>query len=184
MFQTGAFPARQLAHDPGRSAEHQRAGRDFHALRHQRVGSDERLPAHHRAVQNHRAHANQHFIAYLAGVDNCRVAHGHVIAQPAGELVRQVQHRVVLDVGMVAHDDAVDVPAQNGVVPNTRISSQPDITQHHGAVGDVNSRSEARPFPQEGRELSFQFAHDRAYGAVAAGKTKKPPRIASRRFPP
>ena len=43
---------------------------------------------------------------------------GDVIAQHTFQFVGQVEDRIVLNVRVVADDDAVDVPAEHGVKPN------------------------------------------------------------------
>ena len=117
-FQFSAFLFCQLAHNFRRGAEDERAGWDFHSLRHERFRADDGLSADDCAVENHRAHAYQHFVADGAGVDNGAVANGDPVADEARKIVRKVQHGVVLDVRVVADDDAVDVAAQHRAIPN------------------------------------------------------------------
>ena len=94
------------------------------------------LFADDRAVQNHRAHAHQHFVADLAGVDNRAVADGDPVAEHAGEIVRQMQHGVVLHVGVVADDDAVDVAAQHRAVPDAGMRAERHVADDDGGFGD------------------------------------------------
>ena len=61
----------------------------------------------------------------------------------------------------MADDDAVDVAAENGVVPDARTISESDVAEHDGAGGDENAVAELWLSAQKAIELSFQFAHAR-----------------------
>ena len=63
-------------------------------------------------------HANQDLIANRAGVNDGGMTDGDVIAQETGKLVGQMQHGIVLDISVVADDDAVDVAPEDGIAPN------------------------------------------------------------------
>jgi len=116
------------------------------------------LPADDRAVQNHRAHADERFVADGAGVDDRAVADGDPVADEARRIVREVQHGVVLDVRVVADDDAVDVAAQHRAIPNAgKISNRHVADDGHG-FGDENILAERRFFAEKSVEL-FIHAH-------------------------
>jgi hypothetical protein len=158
-FQSGAFFLRQLADDFRRRAEDERAGRDFRSLRHERPRADERLFADDRAIQNHRAHADENFVADGAGMDNRAVADGDPVAQDARKIVRKMQHGVVLDVRVMADNDAVDVAAQHGAIPHARMRAERHIANDDGGFGDINALAELRGLAEKFVELPGQFVH-------------------------
>ena len=95
----------------------------------------------------------RHSSPIRAGVDNGRMADGHVTAHDARKIVGQMNDGVVLDVAVVADDDAVDVAAQDGVVPDAGAVAQGDIAHHHRAARDINIFAQDGLFAQERVEL-------------------------------
>ena len=158
-FQSGAFCLGQFADDFRRCAEDERAGRDFRSLRHERLRADERLPADDRAVQNHRAHADERLVADGAGVDDRAVTDGDPVADEARKIVREMQHGVVLDVRVVADDDAVDVAAQYRAIPHARMRAERHVTDDGGGLGYENIFAERRFFAEKFVQLLCQFVH-------------------------
>lgn len=158
-FEFGAFFGGEFANDFCRGAEDEGAGRNFGADCNQRVGPDEALVANSCAVQDRCTHANEDFVADSAGMNYGRVADGYVIADDAGIIVGEVEHGVVLDVGVVADDDAVDVTAGNGVVPDAGVVAEGDVTEDNSAFGDVNVFAEGWFFVEEGLKLFEEFVH-------------------------
>jgi hypothetical protein len=73
-------------------------------------GTDEAMLLHHRTVEHDRAHADQHRVLDLAGVDDRLVADGHVLADHGGEaaelgvraVMAHMHDAAVLDVGACA----------------------------------------------------------------------------------
>ena len=116
------------------------------------------IRAQFRAVQDHRSHADEAFVAHRAGVDNGAMADGDVIAHQAGQFIGQVEHGVVLDVGMVADDDAVDVAAQDGIIPDAGGRAERHVAQHHRAPGDIDVLAQHRFLAQESVELAAELA--------------------------
>ena len=143
-FKPGALFLCQFADDFRGCAQHERAGRDFRSLCDERFRADDGLFADDRAVQNHRAHAHETFIADFASVNNRAVADGDPVAEDARQIVREMQHGVVLDVGVVAHDDAVDVAAQHRAIPDAGMRAERDVTDDGGGFGDENIFAEFR----------------------------------------
>jgi len=143
----------------GGRAEDERARWNFRALGHQRPGAHDGLIADDGPVQDDRAHADEHFVAHGAGVNHRGVAHGNVVANDAGIVVGQMDHGVVLDVGMVAHHDAVDVAAQDGVVPHAGEILERHVAEHGGALGDVHIAAQLWFPAEESFELLFQSRH-------------------------
>jgi hypothetical protein len=72
-----------------------------------------------------------------------------------------MQHGVVLNVGMVADDDAVDVAAQHRAVPNTRMRPDGHVAQDDGSPGKVNTPVEFRLLAQERVKLLRGSLHAR-----------------------
>ena len=158
-FQSGAFCPRQLAHNFRRGAEDERAGRDFRSLRHQRLRADDGLFADDRAIQNHRAHADERFVADGAGVDDGGVADGDPVADDARKIVREVQHGVVLDIRVVADDDAVDVAAQHRAIPHAGMRAERHVANDDGGLGDEDIFAELRLPAEKFIELLCEFVH-------------------------
>ena len=128
-------------------------------LCHQRLRTDDGLFADHRAVQNHRAHADKNFIADFARVDNRAVADRHPVTEHARKIIREMQHRVVLHVRVMAHDDAIDVAAQHRAIPDTRMCAERHIADDRGAAGDENFFAELGLFAEKRVELFGEFVH-------------------------
>ena len=135
----------------------------FHAGRDDGLGSDEALLANRGSVENDRAHADEAFITDGAGVDDGAVADGHPVADETGEIIREVNHGVVLDVGVMTDDDAVDVAPEHGVVPDAGEISERHITEHDRAACEVNPPAERRRFAQKGVELLFELGLERVH---------------------
>jgi len=72
-----------------------------------------------------------------------------------------MKHAPILNVGMMPHDDAVDVGAQDRVVPNAGEIAEGDIAKDHRARGDENVSPEARLASQELFELLCDISHKR-----------------------
>ena len=172
-FQAGPLFGAECFDDfPGRT-KHERTGRDFHALRHQRVRTDEALLADFRAVQNDRAHADEAFVADGAGVNNGGVADGDKSSEDARKIIRQMHDGIVLNVAARADDDAIDVAAQNGVVPNADLVAQSDVAEDHRAFCDVNVFAERRFFAEIRFELLDQIGHGLVLMEVRFGSNAK-----------
>ena len=92
-------------------------------------------------------------------MENRAVANGDPVAEDAGQYVREVQHGVVLNVRVMADDDAVDVATQHGAIPHARMRAERHVAEHNGGPGNVNAFAEPWLFAQERVELFFCFAH-------------------------
>lgn len=86
-------------------------------MRDQGIGPNQAPFPDHGAVQNGCAHAHQNFIGDGAGMQDRSVPDGHEVAYQTWNLIGNVQHRVVLDVRVMPDDDAVDVTAENSIIP-------------------------------------------------------------------
>ena len=155
FLETDPFLPRQRADHFGRRTQHQGTGRNLSARRDQSACADERLLADHGAVKNGRSHANQNLIANRAGVNDGDMANSDVIAYDAGEIVRQMQDGIVLDVCMVADNNAVEVTPEHGVVPDAGVMTERDVAQHHRAPGNINAFAQGWLLQKESVELPF-----------------------------
>jgi hypothetical protein len=158
-FQSGTFFLRQFADNFRWRAQYERAGRNFRSLCYQRLRADERLLADDCAIEDHCAHADQRFVADGAGMDNRAMADRDPVADEARKIVREVQHGVVLDVRVMADNDAVDVAAQHRAMPHARMSAKRHIADDRGVFGDENIFAQRRFFAEEFVELRGQFVH-------------------------
>src|SRR5262245_19225419 len=81
------------------------------------------------------------------------------VAENTGEFIREMQHRVVLNVRVVPDRDAVDVAPNDGVVPDARIISQSNVAEHNRSFCDVHAFAEFRLSAEESVQLSFELIH-------------------------
>ena len=77
----------------------------------------------------------------------------------AREIVREMQHGVVLDVRVVADDDAVDVAAQHRAIPHAGMRAERHVAEDDGGLGEINALAELRLFAQERVELFHRVFH-------------------------
>lgn len=124
------------------------------------MSADEALFADNGAIENGRTHADQNFITDRAGMDYGGVTDGDVVADETGELVREVKNGIVLDVGMVADDDAVDVASNDGVIPDARVVAEGDVAEDDRAFGDINVLAKGGLFAKESFKLVQKFIHE------------------------
>ena len=85
---------------------------------HQCIGANDGLLADDRAIQNGSAHADETFVADGAPVHDRAMTDGHPVADDAGGLAVNVQHGVILHVGVMANLDTVDVATRHRAVPD------------------------------------------------------------------
>src|SRR6185437_13290314 len=81
------------------------------------------------------------------------------VAEHARKLVRQMQHGVVLNVRVMADNDAVDVAAQHRAIPHAGMRAERHVTDDHSGAGEINTPAELRPLAKKFIELRIQFAH-------------------------
>ena len=112
------------------------------------------------SVQNHRAHADKTFITDFACVDDRAVANGDPVAKETRKIVREVQHGIVLDIRVVADDDAVDVAAKHRAIPHAGMRAECDIADDSGSFGDENIFTELRRLAEKPIKLLCEFVHE------------------------
>ena len=115
----------------------------------QRIRADNGLRPNQRTIQNRRSHPDEAFVLNGAGVDDGGVTDGDVASEDARKIIGEMQDGVVLNVGVFADDDAVDVAAEDGVIPNTGMRAEGDITEDDGGAGDVDVRAEGGALAEE-----------------------------------
>lgn len=82
-----------------------------------------------------------------------------IVSQDTRIIIRKMQDGIVLNIGMVADDNPVDIAAHHGVVPDAGMIAQSDIAHHHGAFGDIDVFAQSRLFAQKCFELLNKFSH-------------------------
>ena len=92
-------------------------------------------------------------------MDDGAMANSHVIADNARILIGEVQHGVVLNVRVVADDDAIDVAAKDRVIPDAGIIPNRYVTHYDCALSDVNASAKSRLFQQKSFKLLDHICH-------------------------
>src|SRR5712672_930086 len=70
-----------------------------------------------------------------------------------------MNHRIVLDVAVIADLNAIDVSPHHGIVPDAGVIAQSHIAQHDRAARDVNSFPKSGLFTQIRLKLLLRFVH-------------------------
>src|SRR5438128_2497872 len=128
LFIEGKLPA-----DFRGRSEDERARRNFRPDRDERVRTEDGACADLYIIENNRAHPNKHFIVDFAGVHDSAVAHGNQLAYGRWIICVQVNNSIILNVRARSNDDAVDVAAQHGPVPNARFFCERDVANYRCA---------------------------------------------------
>jgi len=76
------------------------------------------------------------------------VSHRDPIADPAGKFVGQMDHRIVLNVGVMPNHDPLDVPAQDGIIPDAGMVTERHIPENHGCLCNVDPLAQHRLLAQ------------------------------------
>ena len=87
------------------------------------------------------------------------MANSDIIAHNTGEIVRQVQDGVVLDIRMVSDDNAVEVPPEHGVAPDAGVLTERDVAQHHRAPSDINAFAQGWASSEETCRVAVSLTH-------------------------
>src|SRR5712692_12097181 len=140
------FVERELSPDFCRRAKDERAGRNAHPESDEGVRADDGARADFSAVENNRAHADEDFIVDLAGVNDGAVANSDKLAYGRRITGVDVNHGVVLNIRTRPDDDAVDVAAQNGAVPDARFLFERNVADDGRAGDDPGAWMNGRPF--------------------------------------
>ena len=70
-----------------------------------------------------------------------------------------MQHGVVLNVRVVADDDAVDVAAQHRAIPDAGVRAERHVADDDGGLGEIDAFAELRFFAEKFIELLCEFVH-------------------------
>jgi hypothetical protein len=144
------------------------------------IGADDGLGTDDRAIEDGAVHADEAFIADAARVHHGAVAEGGPVANFAGVVVGKMDDSAVLDIGVMADLDEVDIAAQHGVEPHAGVIADRNIAHDNGGAGEVNAFAEGGLATEKLVELGIEFAHRRrvAGRAQVVGKNvrkKSPP---------
>src|SRR6185436_19515852 len=127
----GDLLVRHLAHGLGGHAHDQPARGHHLALRHHRAGADLGILLHHRPGEHHRPDADAHVVHDGAGMHHAAMPDGHAGPHDAGELGRDVEHGVVLDIGVAAQAHVVVlIAAQDAEGPDAGALLDGHIADH------------------------------------------------------
>lgn len=160
MGEACALRGGEGAHDFRRGAQNHGTGRDAGAWGDEGVGTDEALLADDGSVEEGGAHAHEAFVAHGAGMDVGGVADGDAAADDAWEVIGEVEDGVILDVGLLADLDAVDIPAQDGSVPDAGSVPEGDVAEDDGGACDIDMGAEA----WGGAEMPVELGEERIHG--------------------
>src|SRR5690606_18123389 len=105
---------------------------------------DDALVADLRAVQDDGAHADETLIAHHARVHDRAVAHGDVLADLRAVVIREMHHRVVLNVRTAADHDGVDVAPEHGAIPDAALVPQRDVPDDRRRSGHEDVAADPR----------------------------------------
>jgi hypothetical protein len=87
------------------------------------------------------------------------VTDGSVVSNQARERIRQMNDAIILDIGMVPHDDAIDIGPEHRVVPDTGVIPQGDVPDEHRAASDVGLLSQPWLAAQKLGKLFCDISH-------------------------
>ncbi len=111
---------------------------DNRFLREQGTGGDDGARSDDDAVEDDGAHADEAAGFNGAAVEDGVVAYGDIVANVDAVLFfHAVEDAVVLNVGIVADADLVDVAAENGVHPDAGVFTENDVADELSGVVDV-----------------------------------------------
>src|SRR5258708_6131450 len=118
----------QLAAELARRSHPQRSRLNNRLLRNQSTRANDRTGADHRAIQNDRPHADQALVLDTTPMQRDGVPHGDTVADVhAVLLLHPVQNAAVLNVGMRADANLVDISADDGVHPHAGVFGENDV---------------------------------------------------------
>ncbi len=116
------------------------------------------------SIQNHRAHAHEHFVPHFARMHDGAVADGDPVAKHTGIIIRQVQDRVVLNIRVMADDNAVDVAAQHRAVPDAGVGAQRHVANDRGGSCNINVLANFWRVAEKPVQLLIKCAHGAKLG--------------------
>ena len=121
LLETDDFLAGKLANKLGRAAEIKGTGFQFLIMGDQAAGAKNDSFANHGPVQHNRPDSHQRLIFDGAGMQANLMAHRDIIADFAAAIGFHMKQRKVLDIGVTANGNFMNVPAHHNMRPNTGI---------------------------------------------------------------
>ena len=116
------------------------------AGRHQGPGAQHDPVLDHGAVHHHRPDADQAEIAHRAAMQHHFVAYGHAIPDAQGKSLRvglaamgDMQNTAILNIGLLADRDEIDVAPQHAHGPDRYIPPQGHVAHDNGGFIDVHT---------------------------------------------
>src|ERR671936_1391171 len=151
-------PLLHVALHAGRRPDREHAGGNLRAGRDQAARADHRPFADLCAVEDDAADADQRVVADVAAVQHDAVPDGDAVAHHGREPARvDVDDGVVLDAGVAADADALDVAAENRPVPDAAARADDPVADDAGARGDEDAFAELRRLPPERPDHAFSL---------------------------
>jgi len=126
----------ECADDFGGRSHDERAWRHLRVLGHESSGGDGASGTDAGSIENDGPHADEHLVFHGAGVDDGTMTNGDTISEDAGMIIADMQHGAVLDIGLSAHDNAVDVTPEDTAKPNAGFFTEIHGTDDDGAWSD------------------------------------------------
>jgi hypothetical protein len=134
----GAVLLTEFAAQPGWNPRSESAWRNDGMLRNYGAGGDDAALADAAIVQDGGSHADDAHILDHAAVNGGVVADGDPVAHDDRmEVALAMEDGAVLDIGVGADADGVDVTAQDGVHPHRRALTEYDVAEDLGGGVDV-----------------------------------------------
>ena len=137
-------------------AYYQAAGGNFGAFQEERAGGYDAAGADVDAVEDDRTHADQAARLDGAAVERDGVADGDVVAEDERVLVaHDVEDATVLNVGARANADVVDVAANHGAGPDTRVFADDHVADDDGSGVNVGGGGDLRVLAAVGADVGL-----------------------------
>jgi len=138
-------------------------------LRDQGAGGDDGARSDDGAVEDDGAHADEAAGFDFAAVEDDVVAHGDVVANVDAILFfHAVENGVVLNVGVMADADLVDVAAEDGVHPDAGVLAENDVADELGGVVDIGGVGELGGDAVVGADHGFIRCWERYFGPTVS----------------
>src|SRR6266571_613648 len=137
----------QRAMKARRDAQVQTAWRDGGLFGHQGAGGNDRALADYDVIQEHRRHADEAVVFDAAAVEHRAMPDRDPVADDCGRARHGVQNASVLYVAVRPDADGVNVAAQHGPEPDTRVLADFHAADDDGALGDVSRFGDAGAVP-------------------------------------
>ncbi len=143
IFDLVDFLGTELAHLAQGIAKPQVASGQFLAGGDQRAGANDGMRVDDGTVHDGGTHADQAVVHQPAGMQGDAMANGDLVAYlqimaagAVGAVMGDMQHAMILDVGVAADPDFVHIPADHGKRPDRTVLTDDHVTDDQGRVID------------------------------------------------